>query len=106
MENGILFSENKPESLNTTFKGSYPLLKWIIKKYKDELPYCGEILQFASANSYSKNISYAWEHWGVPPRAWNGLHKDLVIFTLIGKIKEPKTLDELKREFDAQCPKK
>lgn len=100
MSDEILFDEECPESLNTCFKGSYALMKWIVKKYKRELPYCGEILQFGLKNSYSKNISYCWEHYGVPPRAWNSLHKDLVIAHLIGKIKEPRSLRELKREHD------
>ncbi len=100
MDNGILFDGAKPESLNVSFKGSYVLMKWILKKYEKELPYGGGIIEFARANKYTKNISYAWEHYGVPPRAWNGLHKDLVIFFLIGKIKSPMTLQQLKEEFD------
>ncbi len=98
--NGILFDENKPESLNITFKGSYELFKWILKKYDKILPYNGGIIEFARSNKYSKEISYAWGYNGVPPRAWNCLNKDLIIFYLVGKIKEPQSLCQLKEEFD------
>jgi len=87
---------------NVRFTGSYELLKWVIKKYKNELPYCGSILNYGKKNHYSeKNLSFFWKRNGVPVRAWNQLHKDLVMARLIGRIKDKdvKSLEELGGEF-------
>lgn len=89
-------------TLNVRFTGDYEFLKWILKKYKNQLPYDGEILKFASQTFYSKDISYSWRRFGVQVRAWNQLHKDLIIAHLIGRIEEPKTLQELQQEFLAK----
>ena len=87
---------------NVRFSGEYRLLKWIIKNYKDELPYDGEIMRFAYALPYGKSISFDWENYGVPSRVWNSLHKDLTIAALMSKIVESnfKTLQELKKEYE------
>ena len=85
---------------NVKFTGEYELFKWIIKKYKQELPYCGEILEFARQNFYSKDLCHSWKYNGIQTRTWNCLHKDLIMGFLTGKIKELKTLQELKEEFD------
>lgn len=86
-------------TLNIRFAGDYEFLKWVLKKYKDQLPYEGEILKFANKTFYSKDISYSWRRFGVQVRAWNQLHKDLIIASLTGSIEEPKTLEELHQEF-------
>lgn len=88
-------------TLNIRFTGDYEFLKWVLKKYKNQLPYEGEILKFANKTFYSKNISYSWSRLGVQVRAWNQLNKDLIIASLIGIIEEPKTLHELKEEFES-----
>lgn len=89
-------------TFNLNFNGDYQLLKWIIKKYKDELPYNGEILKFSASLPYSNNMSNNWNLYGVPIRVWNSIHKDITISYLMGKIKEDefKTLGELKKEFE------
>lgn len=87
---------------NTRFTGDYELFKWIIKKYKTELPYNGEIGIYTRDNFYSKNNStHFWNKSGVPVRAWNGLHKDLVMAHLMGKIKEDnvRNFKQLKEEY-------
>lgn len=84
------------------FSGSYGLLKWIIQKYKNELPYNGSIMQFATLNHYTQSIcSSKWKHNGVGYRVWNGLEKDLIILTLMGKVKDrdARTLVQLKAEY-------
>jgi len=87
---------------NVRFSGEYRLLKWIVKKYKDELPYGGEIMRFAYALPYGKSISFDWETYGVPSRVWNSLHKDLTIAALMNKIDVAnlRTLQELKKEYE------
>jgi hypothetical protein len=88
---------------NIRFSGDYDLFKWIIAKYKHELPYCGEIGIYTVDNHYSKNNStWFWKERGVPTRAWNGLWKDLVIARLMGRIKEEevRTLEQLEEEFN------
>lgn len=99
MDGKFLFDGSQPEDLNIKFKGSYALLKYIIKKYQNELPYAGSIIEFGRQTLYSKDISYSWEHYGVQPRAWNGLNKDLIIYRLIGKITDNLSLEDLKKEF-------
>ena len=91
-------------SLNLNFNGSYQLLKWVVKKYKNELPYGGEILKFSGSLPYSKNMSNNWNLYGVPVRVWNVLNKDITIAYLMGNIKgkDLKTLKELKREFEEE----
>lgn len=89
---------DKPE-INVTFQGDYDFLKWIINKYKNQLPYNGEILMFGRKIHYSKNISHSWNRYGVNPRIWNFIHKDLLIAYLSGKINEFKTLYELNEEY-------
>ena len=51
--------------LNVKFSGNYYLLKWILKKYKDELPYAGQVKEFARENSYSQKIYFKWSHYGI-----------------------------------------
>lgn len=98
MQNYIL----KKFSLNHRFTGDYEFLKWILKKYKNQLPYDGEILKFANQTFYSKDISYSWRRFGVQVRAWNQLNKDLIIAGLTGQIENPKTLQELHQEFESK----
>ena len=92
-----------------SFSGSYELLKWILRKYKDELPYNGSIMNFATLNHYTQSIcSSKWKHNGVGYRVWGSLEKDLVILekdlviaTLMGKVadSDAKTLVQLKAEY-------
>lgn len=93
---------NDEITLNIEFSGEYNLLKWVLKKYEKALPYKGEILRFARQSGYSKNVSHFWQHYGVQRRAWNVLHKDLVIARLLGKIKDEDVMNlwELKAEFE------
>jgi len=87
---------------NIRFSGDYQFFKWIIKKYKKELPYNGEIGIYTEDNFYSKNNStWFWAERGVPTRAWNSLYKDLIMARLMGRIKEDqiRTLEELEEEF-------
>lgn len=76
----------KPVDLNIKFNGSYYLFLWILKKYKNQLPYNGEIKQFALANNYCPKICDQWRNYGVGNRVWNLLHKDLTIACLMNKI--------------------
>jgi hypothetical protein len=92
---------SKEIALNTRFCGDYSLLRWILKKYKKQLPYNGEILRFAQDTLYSKDICHSWNYFGVQVRAWNCLHKDLIVAHLLGKIEDPKDLCELQREFES-----
>ena len=94
---------NKIE-FNIKFKGEYALLKWIIKRYSSVLPYESSVLTFAKSLPHNGiSTGHDWNKYGVPPRVWNSLHKDLVIAHLMGRIKERdiKTLEELKIEFNA-----
>ena len=86
---------------NLRFSGNYDLFKWILKKYENQLPYSGQVKIYSQANNYSENTTWKWRHIGLPPRAWNGLHKDLVIARLMGRIKdhEVMNLEELKKEY-------
>lgn len=86
--------------LNVRFNGSYYLLLWILKKYKKELPYNGEVKQFALSNNYSIKICDQWRNYGVGYRVWNLLHKDLTIGFLIGKI-QCANLFELEEMWEA-----
>lgn len=93
---------NEPITFNLRFSGSYDLLKWIVSKYKKELPYDGMVIKFMNDTFYTKDSSYSWNKNGVPTRVWNVLNKDLVMATLLGRIKEEdaKTLEQLKEEFN------
>jgi len=88
---------------NLRFSGSYYLLKWILAKYKKELPYGGEIKQFSLQNHYSINICDQWRNYGVGYRVWNIIHKDLLIAHLVGKIESLKdsSLHKLKGDYEA-----
>jgi hypothetical protein len=86
-------------SLNIDFNGSYDLLVWILKKYKKQLPYNGEIKYFALMNNYTLYCSTHWKHYGVNSRVWNTLHKDLTIAFLMNRI-ELVELDDLKMMYD------
>jgi len=92
---------------NIRFSGDYDLLKWIIKKYKNALPYNGEVLRFSASLPYCKSMCHDWNHYGVPTRVWNSLHKDLVIARLMGKIKDEdvRTLEQLRQEFKNEVMK-
>jgi len=88
-------------TFNVRFSGSYNLLKWILLKYREELPYEGMVIKYMNDVLYTNNSSYGWNKYGVPNRVWNILHKDLTMARLLGKIKdeEAKTLEQLKEEF-------
>lgn len=88
-------------SFNITFFGSYELLVWILKKYKKELPYGGKIKQFIFYNNYSLYCSTHWKRYGVIPRVWNTLNKDLHIAFLMGKI-EMISLNDLKKMYEIE----
>lgn len=77
---------DKSIDLNLHFNGSYSLFRWILRKYKKELPYNGEVKQFALANNYCPKICDHWRNYGVGYRVWNLLHKDLTIAFLMNKI--------------------
>lgn len=84
------------------FSGSYDLLKWILKKYENELEYRGSIMRFTAYNHYTTSIcSSKWKHEGIGYRVWAILEKDLIIARLMGKIKEEdvRSLNQLKSEF-------
>lgn len=91
---------NNPIDLNVHFNGSYKLFKWILKKYKKQLPYNGNVKDFAVSNNYCPQISDHWRYYGVGHRVWNLLHKDLTILFLMNKI-EIANLNELKNMFEA-----
>lgn len=88
-----------PIDLNIKFNGSYPLFKWILQKYKTQLPYNGEVKQFAIQNNYCPKMSCQWRNYGVGFRVWNILHKDLTIAFLINKI-EITNVYELEKIFN------
>jgi hypothetical protein len=90
---------NEEINFNITFHGSYDLLIWIIKRYKKELPYNGEIRQFVLQNNYTEYCSTSWKHNGVNPRVWNSLNKDLIMAFLLNKI-QMVSLYDLKNEFN------
>jgi hypothetical protein len=85
--------------LNITFHGSYNLLVWILKKYRIQLPYNGEIKQFVLQNNYTLYCSTHWKKYGVNSRVWNTLQKDLIICFLMNKI-ENISLSELKQMYE------
>jgi hypothetical protein len=85
--------------INIKFTGSYYLLKWILKKYKHELPYIGQVTEFAIKNNYSKRVIHHWSYYGVGYRVWNCLHKDLFIIFLMGKI-QYEGLEQLKKDYE------
>jgi len=91
-------NNTKEINLNIKFNRSYIFFKWILQKYKTQLPYNGEIRQFAITNNYCPKICDQWRNYGVGYRVWNLLHKDLIISFLIGKI-DNLDLYELEREF-------
>ena len=80
-------------NINIKFNGSYLLFRWILQKYKKQLPYNGEIKQFAIENNYCPKICDQWRNYGVGCRAWNLLNKDLAISFLIGKIDNANVYD-------------
>ncbi len=73
--------------LSIKFNGSYYLFRWILKKYKNDLPYNGQIKQFAIQNNYGAGVCDQWRNYGVGNRVWNLLHKDLTILYLTNKIR-------------------
>lgn len=78
----------QPIDLNIKFNGSYEFFRWILLKYKNELPYCGYASHFALQNNYCVSSPKDWKHYGVGYRVWNLLHKDLTIAFLMGKIEK------------------
>jgi len=91
-------NNTKEINLNIKFNRSYIFFKWILQKYKTQLPYNGEIKQFAITNNYCHKICDQWRNYGVGYRVWNLLHKDLIISFLMGKI-DNLDLYQLEREF-------
>jgi hypothetical protein len=91
-------NNTKEINLNIKFNRSYIFFKWILQKYKIQLPYNGEIRQFAITNNYCPKICDQWRNYGVGYRVWNLLHKDLIISFLIGKI-DTTDFYQLEREF-------
>jgi hypothetical protein len=85
---------------NTKFNGSYELLEYVLKKYKSELPYNGEVSELAKQYSFFKDIKYTWQKYGVHNRLWALIRKDLTILYLCGKLETNISLEELKIEFD------
>lgn len=88
-----------PIDMNIKFSGSYYLFLWILRKYKKELPYNGEVKQFALANNYSFKICDQWRNYGIGYRVWNLLHKDLTIAFLMGRI-EIANLEDLRSSYE------
>lgn len=80
------------------FSGSYQFLRWVLYKYKAELPYKGEVKQFAVLNNYCEDICNHWRNCGVGYRVWTLLQKDLVISHLMDKI-EVFDLKDLQKEY-------
>ena len=95
-----LINCEKNLNLNIKFNGGYYLLRWILKKYKNELPYNGQIKHFALQNNYSEKSVDTWRMNGVGNRVWNILHKDLTILYLTNKI-EVANLFELEKMHEA-----
>ena len=91
---------SKKIDLNIKFNGSYYLFRWILKKYKNELPYIGQIKQFALQNNYVAGVCDQWRNYGVGNRVWNLLHKDLTILYLTNKI-QVANLFELQKMYNA-----
>lgn len=90
----------QPIDLNIKFNGSYQFFRWILLKYKKELPYCGYVSHFALENNYCVSSSKDWKHYGVGYRVWNLLHKDLTIAFLMGKIPVA-NIYELQKMYEA-----
>jgi len=86
--------------LSIKFNGSYYLFRWILKKYKNDLPYNGQIKQFAVQNNYGAGVCDQWRNYGVGNRVWNLLHKDLTILYLTNKI-QVANLFELQKMHEA-----
>jgi hypothetical protein len=85
-------------NINIKFNGSYLFFRWVLQHYKNQLPYNGEVKQFAIENNYCPKICDQWRNYGVGYRVWNLLHKDLIISFLIGKI-DCADFYDLEREF-------
>lgn len=83
---------------NVRFCGDLELLKWILHKYKTELPYNGSIYNFVAEINYEKTAVNNWKKFGVNNRVWGIVHKDITMAYLMGKIKDIKSLPELKEE--------
>lgn len=81
------------------FTGSYNLLKYIIQKYTNELPYNGYVTRAIKCFGYRRE--HHFDRMGVPLKIWIIINKDLFIAALTGRIKieDYKTLHELKEEF-------
>lgn len=84
------------------FSGSYELLKWILLKYKTQLPYNGELKQFAVKNNYCPDICDHWRNYGVGYRVWTLLQKDLVISHLMDRIEMFDLKDLQKLHLDSK----
>ena len=88
--------------LNISFSGDFELLQHIIDKYKHILGY-NTIKEITKSLGYKdfKTCQYRWVDMGVPERVWNSLHKDLLIFHLMGKISSDESnLRKLEEEFE------
>jgi hypothetical protein len=88
------------DDLNTSFEGSYQLLKYIVDKYEI---YNAQVTKFVTENNYGISATSSWRKKGmVPNRVWNLIHKDLIMLRLLGGIKEDEimTLEDLEEEFN------
>lgn len=81
------------------FSGCYDLFKYVIRKYKTELPYNGSVIK--TLESYCYRREHHFDRDGVTIKIWIMLNKDLFIAALMGRMKleDYKTLHELKNEF-------
>ena len=85
-------------NINIKFNGSYLFFRWVLQHYKNQLPYNGEVKQFAIDNNYCPKICDQWRNYGVGYRVWNLLYKDLIISFLMGKVDNP-NIYELEKKF-------
>jgi len=95
---------NIDKNLNISFSGSFEFLQYVISKYESYLGY-RNVNDFAKSAGYkdSSTTSYRWKVSGIPNRAWNSLHKDLLIIFLTGKISiEDCDLISLKNTFQTE----
>ena len=93
---------NKININDKNFGGCYDLFKYIIKKYKTQLPeYRGSYIRCLEEYAYLAGRQNHMARNGVPSRIWALLHKDLLIARLMNRFTDDDymTLHELKEEF-------
>lgn len=86
-------------SISYSFSGSIDFLNFVLSKYN---LYGGSVRQFLLDNKWNnpRQVKYSWSINGIPQRAWNILHKDLLIIHLMGKINiNQSDLRVLEKEF-------